>query len=408
MPNPTTTTKKPSPLSLLALHTLHFLVLCTWFSTSSAKATSYNVVDFGAKPDGATDATAAFLSAWNKACSSNKPAGIHVPQGRFLIARAVTFHGQCANRAISITIRGTLVAPSQYTFVGNSLYWLTFDQVSGVSIHGGVLDARGSFLWDCKYKATPNCPIGAATLGFTNSEHIVITGLTSLNSQLVHILINACHNVKMHGVKLMADGNSPNTDGIHVKFSTDVTILAPRIRTGDDCISVGPGCRNLWVEDVACGPGHGISIGSLGWDLDEPGVKNVTVRKATFSKTQNGFRIKSWGRPSSGFVEDVHFEHATMSDVQNPIIIDQHYCPFRNGCPSQASGVKISDISYKDIHGTSATQVAVKFDCSSEQPCERITLEDIRFTYKINKAPQALCNHAGGTTLGIVQPGSCF
>lgn len=96
------------------------------------------------------------------------------------------------------------------------------------------------------------------TLGFTNSEHIVITGLTSLNSQLVHILINACHNVKMHGVKLMADGNSPNTDGIHVKFSTDVTILAPRIRTGDDCISVGPGCRNLWVEDVACGPGHGI------------------------------------------------------------------------------------------------------------------------------------------------------
>jgi len=162
MPNPTTTTKKPSPLSLLALHTLHFLVLCTWFSTSSAKATSYNVVDFGAKPDGATDATAAFLSAWKKACSSNKPAGIHVPQGRFLIARAVTFHGQCANRAISITIRGTLVAPSQYTFVGNSLYWLTFDQVSGVSIHGGVLDARGSFLWDCKYKATPNCPIGAA------------------------------------------------------------------------------------------------------------------------------------------------------------------------------------------------------------------------------------------------------
>lgn len=74
----------------------------------------------------------------------------------------------------------------------------------------------------------------------------------------------------------------------------------------------------------------------------------------------------------------------------------------------QASGVKISDVSYKDIHGTSATQVAVKFDCSSEQPCERITLEDIRFTYKINKAPQALCNHAGGTTLGIVQPVSCF
>lgn len=79
------------------------------------------------------------------------------------------------------------------------------------------------------------------------------------------------------------------------------------------------------------------SIGSLGWKLQEPGVKNVTVVKAIFSKTQNGFRIKSWGRPSRGFVEDVHFEHVIMTDVQNPILIDQNYCPYLHGCPSQVS-----------------------------------------------------------------------
>ncbi|KAK7412797.1 hypothetical protein VNO78_04432 [Psophocarpus tetragonolobus] len=398
---------KPTRKADFSLLVLYLIFTCSLFISTSSKSTSYNVLDFGAKPDGRTDCTNAFLSAWKSACGSAKPAGIHVPQGRFLIGRAVTFRGQCANHAISMTIRGTIVAPSQYTFAGNALHWLTFDQVTGLSIHGGVLDAQGSFLWNCKFKATTNCPIGAATLGFTNSEHISVTGLTSLNSQLFHILINGCHNVKMHGVKLMADGNSPNTDGIHVQFSTDVTILKPRIRTGDDCISVGPGTINLWIEDVACGPGHGISIGSLGWNLNEAGVKNVTVIKATFSKTQNGFRIKSWGRPSRGFAQGVHFENATMTDVQNPILIDQNYCPFRNGCPNQASGVKISDVSYKDIHGTSATQIAIKFDCSSQQPCERITLEDVKLTYK-NHTPQALCNHAGGSTFGIVQPQSCF
>ncbi|KAK7331244.1 hypothetical protein VNO77_25463 [Canavalia gladiata] len=393
------------PLCLLILQIL--LHLCWLVSPNSAKSSTYNVIHFGAKPNGLTDSTMAFLSAWNKACGSPKPARIYVPRGRFLLAKAVTFNGECANKAISITINGTLLAPSDYRFLGNAEYWLTFDRVTGLSILGGVLDARGTSLWSCKLSAKSNCPVGATTLVFRRSKHIMMTGLTSLNSQMFHIAIIGCHNVKMHRVKVIARGDSPNTDGIHVQFSTHITIIKPTIRTGDDCISIGPASKNLWIQDVSCGPGHGISIGSLGWDLNEPGVKNVTVRKATFFRTQNGFRIKSWGRPSSGFVNDVHFEHATMIDVQNPIVIDQHYCPNPNHCPNQPSGVKISDVSYKDIHGTSATRVAVKFECSPEHTCKGITMEDLKLTYK-NQVPQALCKHVVGTALGIVQPKSCL
>ncbi|KAE9451851.1 hypothetical protein C3L33_16248, partial [Rhododendron williamsianum] len=81
-------------------------------------------------------------------------------------------------------------------------------------------------------------------------------------------------------------------------MSSGVTVLNSRIATGDDCISIGPGSSNLWIENVACGPGHGISIGSLGWELQEPGVQNVTVKTVTFTSTSNGVRIKTWGRPS--------------------------------------------------------------------------------------------------------------
>lgn len=30
------------------------------------------------------------------------------------------------------------------------------------------------------------------------------------------------------------------------------------MHTGDDCISIGPGTRNLLMTNIKCGPGHGV------------------------------------------------------------------------------------------------------------------------------------------------------
>lgn len=151
-----------SKLSPLA-NTLVFLVTL-YLATANAAAASYNVVSFGAKPDGRTDSTKAFLSAWNKACTSRNPAAIYVPQGRFLLGSA-TFQGKYC-KGVSITIDGTLVAPSDYRVIGKSENWLLFENVDGVSIHGGVLDAQGKSLWNCKNSGHGNCPTGATVRTF--------------------------------------------------------------------------------------------------------------------------------------------------------------------------------------------------------------------------------------------------
>ncbi|XP_050236289.1 polygalacturonase-like [Mercurialis annua] len=382
---------------------LAFLIIV--YASSLASASQYNVLSYGAKSDGKTDSTKPFISAWTQACGSSKPATVYVPSGKFYLKNLV-FQGPCKNNAILFRIDGILVAPSDYRVIGNAGYWIYFKYVNGVTVSGGILDGQGSGLWACKGSGK-KCPIGATTLGFSNSKNIAINGLTSLNSQMFHIVINGCHNVRVQEVRVSASGNSPNTDGIHVQRSSDVTIFNSRIGTGDDCISIGPGTSNLWIENIACGPGHGISIGSLGWGPQEEGVQNVTVKSVTFSGTQNGVRIKSWGRPSSGFARNILFQHAVMTNVQNPIVIDQNYCPNNKNCPGQESGVKISDITYQDIHGTSATEVAVKFDCSKKNPCTGIKLENVKLTYK-NQAADASCNNADGTESGFVQPSSCL
>ncbi|XP_060181784.1 polygalacturonase-like [Lycium barbarum] len=393
-------------MSFLSLLPLLFIIFLFIIKLSLAASTMYNVQKYGAKSNGKTDSSKAFLSAWAAACASTSPATIYVPPGKYLV-RSAYFYGQtCKSKAITIRIDGTVLAPSDYNVNGNAGNWIKFERVSGVSIYGGTLDGQGSSLWACK-NSGKSCPKGSTALAFYNSNNIVISGLTSQNSQMFHILLDGCHNAKLQGVKVSAPVNSPNTDGIHLQSSSSITILNSHIGTGDDCVSIGPGNNNLWIENIACGPGHGISIGSLGWDLQERGVQNVTVKTATFTGTENGVRVKTWARRSNGFVKDVLFQHAVMNNVQNPIIINQNYCPSHENCPEQGSSVKISSITYQDIHGTSATEVAVKFDCSKKYPCSGIKMQDVNLSYKHHSA-EASCVNAGGRASGLQKPNSCL
>lgn len=69
--------------------------------------------------------------------------------------------------------------------------------------------------------------------------------------------------------------------------------------------------------------------------------------------------------------------------------------------------MKISDVTYEDIQGTSATQVAVKFDCSKANPCQGIKLENVNLSYKKQSA-QASCSNAAGSASGLIKPTSCL
>jgi len=96
------------------------------------------------------------------------------------------------------------------------------------------------------------------SLKVLNSRDVVISGLTSVDSELYHVVVDGCEGVTVQDVQIVAPGSSPNTDGIHVQASSQVTVTRTSIQTGDDCVSVGPGTTNLRVEHVSCGPGHGI------------------------------------------------------------------------------------------------------------------------------------------------------
>lgn len=102
------------------------------------------------------------------------------------------------------------------------------------------------------------------TLRIHDVTNASIQGITSWNSKMFHFHIHNSQNLKVENVHITAPRDSPNTDGIHISNSKDVQIVDSSIGTGDDCISLGDGCKNIKISGIACGPGHGISIGSLG------------------------------------------------------------------------------------------------------------------------------------------------
>ncbi|CAN0923984.1 Polygalacturonase At1g48100 [Linum grandiflorum] len=216
--------------------------------------------------------------------------------------------------------------------------------------------------------------IKPTALRFYGSVNVTVTGITIQNSPQCHLKFDNCIGVMVHHIRVSSPGDSPNTDGVHLQNSRDVLIHSSLLACGDDCISIQTGCSNVYIHDVNCGPGHGISIGSLGRDNARACVSNVTVKNVNMHNTMTGVRIKTW-QGGSGSVYGIMFSNIQVSEVQFPIVIDQYYCD-KTTCKNQSSAVSVSGINYEQIKGT-YTVKPVHFACSDNLPCADISLTSI-------------------------------
>ncbi|EPS57526.1 hypothetical protein M569_17291, partial [Genlisea aurea] len=251
------------------------------------------------------------------------------------------------------------------------------------------------------------CEFFVQTMKFGFVTNSRIQNIRSVNSKGVHMDLFGCENVNVTHVTITAPGDSPNTDGIKIGTSKGILVYHSTISTGDDCVAVIRGSHDVDVYRVICGPGHGISIGSIGWGSHEY-VDGVTVRGCSFTGTTNGVRIKTRLTSVYSQVSNVVFENLIMKDVKNPILIDQVYCPNKTPCKGN-SNVQVEGVTFQNIHGTSATKSAVTLMCSPIVPCRNITLSNINLAYTGGEGKAiSTCKNAEGAAYGKVLPGGCF
>ncbi|XP_042519127.1 exopolygalacturonase-like [Macadamia integrifolia] len=384
------------------------LFMCIVLASRVAEAHIFNVKDFGAKANGKTGITKALLSAWTKACESLEPSTVLIPKGKYRLG-PVILKGPCKSPSIGFQVEGFVQAPSNpANFKTDG--WIVFQYINGLTLFGkGTIDGQGQKAWKINNCAqNPHCKMLPISLRFNFLNNTLVRDITSLNSKNFHMNFLACKDMTVQHVKISAPGDSPNTDGIHMGISERINITDTVIATGDDCISVGPGTRNLTVTKVVCGPGHGISVGSLGKYQDEEDVSGISVRNCTFINTQNGVRIKTWPSSPVGFASDIIFEDIIMKNVSNPVILDQEYCPHFKCDKDDPSLVKLSNIKFNKIRGTSSTQLAVIIACSRGAPCKNLEIGHINLKYiGTDGAAQSTCSNVNPILSGLQFPPTC-
>ncbi|XP_052144045.1 probable polygalacturonase At1g80170 [Oryza glaberrima] len=366
-----------------------------------------NVDSFGAAGDGCSDDTEAFLNAWKKACSLNNAVFL-VPGGRRYKVGAARFIGPCKNRMI-IQIQGTIVAPDEPSEwdPASPRLWLLFSGLAGARIQGGgLIDGSGSKWWanSCKIDRSKPCKGAPTALTIDSCRGVSVRNLRLQNAQQMHLTVSRSRDVRLAGVRVDSPEDSPNTDGIHVADSTAVTIQSCRIATGDDCISISNGSFAVRMRDIDCGPGHGISIGSLGQGGAFAAVDGVSLDGARVARAQNGVRIKTW-QGGAGYVRNVRFAGVRVDGVDHPIVIDQFYCDATRPCRNRTSNVRVSGVVFRNITGTARRAEAIRLACSDAVPCVGIVLSDIDLRREDGGGEvQTVCNCAMGFDDGRVSP----
>ncbi|KAL2152481.1 hypothetical protein VTH82DRAFT_5665 [Thermothelomyces myriococcoides] len=322
-------------------------------------------------------------------------------------------------RNVSVEIYGTLIWSAD-----NLDYWrraspavVYADRQTAWRIGGRDISIRGfgKALFDGNGQAWIDLANGAAnlqgrpiSLTIWYGTNVLIDGITWRMSQFWHTFVAYSENVTMTNLDMYTYSNngrsSQNTDGTNTWNSKDIFIANWTVTCGDDCIAVKGNSTNVHVKNVTCNESGSTVIGSIGSNSWQPDyVENIVFEDIKANHSSNVAWIKTY--PGNGYVRNVTFRNYQFTDVNQPIYLSSCIYSYNN-CDS--SRLRITDVTWQNITGTSRYNVAVAIHCSASAPCDGFHFENIDIKPKDGGTAKVLCsNIQNQNSMGITCTGPC-
>jgi len=158
-----------------------------------------------------------------------------------------------------------------------------------------------------------------------NCKNVLLDGITIKNSPKFALQPVQCENVIFRNVKINNEWWAQNGDGIDINACDNVLIYKCTVNAGDDgiCMKAGgskkksPVLNNIVIADCIVYHAHGGFV--IGSETDG-GINNISVKNCTFIGTDIGLRFKS-ARDRGGLVENIFVDGIYMNHIVNEAVL---------------------------------------------------------------------------------------
>jgi polygalacturonase len=429
-----------NPRRLLTLPVWFLALVCV--AWSAPRPAVFNVLDYGAVPDGKTKNTAAIAKAI-AACAEAGGGTVLFPAGKYLTGAIMlesnqTLHldagsellysgdpadsplvksrWECTNvythasliyadgkQNIAITGRGTLngqgwnwwwrsnsrgrKSPPGEDAAANQAAWRAIYQ----RIEAGEALTVGDFAQASKF-------LRPSLVGLYNCKNILVEDVTLFKSPMWMLHPVYSDDIVVRGVRFVStdpeghhseEGEGPNGDGIDVDSCRNVRISDCFFNTSDDCIVIKSGRDNdglrtnrptefVTITNCVMFQGHGAVV--IGSETSG-GIRNITASNCVSVGTECGIRIKSQ-RGRGGVLQNFRFDNWVIEGATKYAFeINTRYSQTPEAPLNEKTPV-FRNFSYSNITIVNAAQVA-KIVGLPEKTIDELRFSDINATGKI-------------------------
>ena len=331
----------------------------------------YDIRNYGAIPDGETLNTKAIQAAVDE-CHRNGGGRVLISGGNFLTGTIILRNNvnlHLASDGVLLGSRNCADFPERTDLkhVDSAMLprernacMIFAEESKNISITGnGTIDCNGeSFVepvvpgstraWPFKRIDAPTPP---RVVFFTGCRNVTVTDVMMINQPSGwSYWIHDCDYVCFDRVKIEAEVDYPNNDGIHINSSRNVTISNCMITCGDDCIIVRANNSSL-TENKVC--------------------EKVTVTNCNLTSYSGGIRI---GWINDGVIRNCTFSNIVMTDTSVGISI---LLPGRGEKRISDEGREdtlIEQLSFNNIvmDGMYSAPIYIKIENNKNTRCEAI------------------------------------
>lgn len=340
---------------------------------------------------------------------------------------------------VEIRLYGNFSIPDNITYVQEQVVnesaptgnWLAFTG-SNVTIRGnpsnqwGWIDGKGQpwyNLMNTSY-TVPNRPKAMCSFQLKDS---VVEFLKITMAPNGHVGSSGLDNVVFRHCTLYSVSNNDkfpfNTDGFGLN-GQNIIVEHSDIYNGDDCVTMGSGTANVLVRNIRCFYGHGVSIGSLGSNVNNfDTVTNFTAENVYVKDSLYGARFKSW-LGGQGRVSNVHYRNFVTENCVIPIFITQSYYSTEGRDYPEGQYIELDNFTFDNFVGSidGTTQAAnedasgtwwavpgltgrdaIVMQCPSTAACSGLNFDNINIkaNYEGSKTTEVWCQNGISETLGF-------